>query len=48
MQLRGLNDLLAQQTGLPIHMDEEPFTCVVRGAGMVLDDWQTYQGFVTS
>jgi rod shape-determining protein MreB and related proteins len=46
-QLRGLDRLLAQETGLPIHVDEEPLTCVVRGAGLVLEDWGTYQGVVS-
>jgi rod shape-determining protein MreB and related proteins len=46
-QLRGLDRLLARETGLPIHVDEEPLTCVVRGAGIVLEDWATYQGVVT-
>jgi rod shape-determining protein MreB and related proteins len=46
-QLRGLDWLIGQETGLPIHLDEEPLTCVVRGAGLVLEDWQTYQGVVT-
>jgi rod shape-determining protein MreB and related proteins len=46
-QLRGLDWLLGHETGLPIHVDEEPLTCVVRGAGYVLDDWSTYQGVVT-
>ncbi len=46
-QLRGLDGVLAEDTGLRIHVDEEPLTCVVRGAGMVLDDWATYRGVVT-
>ena len=46
-QLRGLDQLLAEETDLPIHVDSEPLTCVVRGAGLVLDDWRTYQGVVT-
>ena len=29
--IRGLDLLLAQETGLPIHVDEDPLTCVVRG-----------------
>ena len=29
--IRGLDILLAQETGLPIHVDEDPLTCVVRG-----------------
>jgi rod shape-determining protein MreB len=46
-QLRGLDSLLRDETGLPIHLDEEPLTCVVRGAGAVLDDWPTYHGVVS-
>jgi rod shape-determining protein MreB and related proteins len=46
-QLQGLDWLVGQETGLPIHVDEEPLTCVVRGAGAVLEDWAKYQGVVT-
>ena len=42
--LKGLDRLLAEETGLPIHVDSEPLSCVVRGAGMVLDDWEKYSG----
>jgi rod shape-determining protein MreB len=35
--LRGLDHLLNRQTGLPIMVSEDPLTCVVRGAGRVLD-----------
>lgn len=45
--LRGLDTLLGAETGLPIHRDEEPLSCVVRGAGMVLDDWNKYQGVLS-
>src|SRR3712207_1325590 len=31
--IRGLDLLLAQETGLPIHVDEDPLTCVVREIG---------------
>ncbi len=41
--IRGLDVLLAQETGLPIHVDEDPLTCVVRGAGRILDDYEKYQ-----
>ncbi|MQA91126.1 MAG: MreB/Mrl family cell shape determining protein [Gemmatimonas sp.] len=46
-QLRGLDQLLARETGLPIHVDAEPLTCVVRGAGLVLEDWSTYRTVVS-
>ena len=42
-RLRGLDQLLADETGLPVHRDPEPMTCVVRGAGMVLEDWPKYR-----
>jgi rod shape-determining protein MreB len=47
-QLRGLDLLLHHETGLPIHVDADPLTCVVRGAGEVLADWPKYQGVVTT
>ena len=47
-QLRGLDRLLAAETNLPIHVDAEPLTCVVRGAGIVLDDWKSFQGVVSA
>ncbi|HEV2735993.1 MAG TPA: rod shape-determining protein [Longimicrobiaceae bacterium] len=46
-QLRGLDRVLALETGLPIHVDDEPLTCVVRGAGMVLDDWDAYRSVLS-
>ncbi len=36
--LRGLDSLLHEQTGLPIRVSDDPLTCVVRGAGALLDD----------
>jgi rod shape-determining protein MreB and related proteins len=47
-QLRGLDLLLQHETGLPIHVDEEPLTCVVRGAGTVLEEWSTYHWVTTT
>jgi rod shape-determining protein MreB and related proteins len=43
-QLRGLGRLLERETGLSIHLDEQPLTCVVRGAARVLEDWRLYGG----
>ncbi|HEX8696123.1 MAG TPA: rod shape-determining protein [Longimicrobium sp.] len=45
--IKGLDALLADETGLPIHLDSEPLSCVVRGAGMVLDEWEKYQSVLT-
>jgi rod shape-determining protein MreB len=40
--IRGLDLLLSQETSLPIHVDEDPLTCVVRGTGRILDDEEKY------
>jgi rod shape-determining protein MreB and related proteins len=36
--LRGLDKLVAQETLMPVRLEEEPPTTVVRGAGMVLEN----------
>ncbi|MBI4545550.1 MAG: rod shape-determining protein [Gemmatimonadetes bacterium] len=41
--IRGLDLLLAHETDLPIHVDDEPLTCVVRGAGRILDDFERFR-----
>jgi rod shape-determining protein MreB len=41
--IRSLDDLLQHETSLPIHIDEEPLSCVVRGTGRILDDMQRFQ-----
>lgn len=46
--VRGLDKLIARETNLPIHVDEEPLTCVVRGAGRILDDVEKYRGVLTT
>jgi len=46
--LRGLDLLLQHETNLPIHVDEEPLTCVVRGAGRILDDMPKYRSVLTT
>jgi rod shape-determining protein MreB and related proteins len=35
--LRGLDQLLKKETSLPVVVADDPLTCVVRGAGKVLD-----------
>ena len=35
--LRGLDRLIAQETGMPVVIAEDPLDCVAKGAGMVLD-----------
>ncbi len=45
--IRGLDLLLTQETGLPIHVDEDPLTCVVRGTGRILDEYEKYRNVLT-
>ena len=46
--VRGLDTLLQEETGLPIHLDEEPLTCVVRGCGKILDEIERYRGVLAA
>jgi len=46
--VRGLDTLLREETGLPIHVDEEPLTCVVRGCGKILDEIERYRGVLAT
>jgi rod shape-determining protein MreB len=39
--IRGLDKLLATQTGMPVKRVDDPLTAVVRGTGIVLDDMDT-------
>lgn len=36
--LRGLDELLAQETMMPVHIGEDPLTMVVRGTGIALEE----------
>ncbi len=42
--VRGLDALLHEETGLQIHVDKEPLTCVVRGTAQILGDFDRYAG----
>jgi rod shape-determining protein MreB and related proteins len=35
--LRHLDDLLMHETGVPVHVAEDPLQCVAKGAGAALD-----------
>jgi len=47
VQLKGMGTLLAEETRLPVRIDEDPLTTVVRGAGSVLDAWNHYRDTLT-
>lgn len=36
--LRGLDRLVSEETRIPVHVDEDPLTAVVRGTGIILED----------
>ena len=41
--LRGIGDVVAEATGLPVRIADDPLTCVARGAGRILED-SVYRG----
>lgn len=38
--LRGLDKLISEETGLPVHVADDPLTAVVNGTGKVLHDYR--------
>ncbi|MBQ8868873.1 MAG: rod shape-determining protein [Oscillospiraceae bacterium] len=36
--LRGLDELITSETGIPVHIAENPLDCVAEGTGMMLED----------
>lgn len=41
--LKGLPELLAESLKLPVHVAEDPMTAVARGAGIILEHFETYK-----
>jgi rod shape-determining protein MreB len=46
--LRDLDRLLAEETGLPVLVAEDPLTCVVRGCGLALERMERLGAIFTS
>ena len=46
--IRGIDVLLSQETALPVRVDEDPLTCVVRGTGRILEDPQKYRSVLST
>ncbi len=40
--LRGLDELLAHETQIPIHIADDPLTCVAIGTGQTVEAWDTW------
>lgn len=47
-QLRGLDVIMAQETGLPVRRAEDPLTCVARGTGVVLEQLDLLKAILES
>ena len=41
--LRGLDELIAQATGVPTYVAEEPLLCVAKGTGIALENLDSYK-----
>ncbi|MFN5811128.1 MAG: rod shape-determining protein, partial [Burkholderiales bacterium] len=46
--LRDLDRLMAEETGLPVLVAEDPLTCVVRGCGLALERMERLGSIFTS
>jgi rod shape-determining protein MreB len=46
--LRHLDERLRKETGVPVHVAEEPLTCVARGSGRFLEALDFYHGSMVS
>jgi rod shape-determining protein MreB len=40
--LRGLDQLLAHEAGIPVHIAADPLTCVALGTGETVEAWDTW------
>jgi rod shape-determining protein MreB len=47
-QLKNLDNVLSQATGLPVFVAENPLTCVVQGTGHALEEIKTLQSVLVS
>ncbi len=46
--LKGLDKRISHETGMPVHLVDEPLYAVVRGAGKILDEIDTLKRVLTS
>ncbi|MFM2092127.1 MAG: hypothetical protein RLZZ127_2616, partial [Planctomycetota bacterium] len=42
-QLRGLQELVSRETGLPVRLVEDPMTSVARGCAVLLENFEDLQ-----
>jgi len=41
--LRGLDELIRHETGMPVHVAQEPLTSVAMGAGKCIEEFEALQ-----
>ena len=41
--LRGLDKLIARETGMPVYIAEYPLDCVAEGTGKILENMEKYE-----
>lgn len=41
--IKGLDERISTETGVPVHVAEDPLTAVVRGTGKVLENIDNYR-----
>ncbi len=46
--LRGLDERLRQETGMPVHIAEQPLNCVAVGAGKCLEEYESLKKVLVS
>jgi rod shape-determining protein MreB len=44
--LRGLDQLLQKETGVPVRIADDPLLCVAHGLGMIIDDFESHRGLL--
>ncbi len=46
--LRGMDRVIAEETGLPAHIAEDPMTCVARGTGVCVENLNLWKDYLDS
>ena len=41
--LKNLDQRMIEDTSLPVHVAEDPLTCVARGCGKILESFEKYE-----
>jgi len=44
--LRGLDQLLEKETGVPVRIADDPLLCVAHGLGIIVDDFESHRGLL--